>query len=393
MLGSLGLIFSGGLLLGGLSKKINFPSLIGMIFFGIIIGPNGFGIVDKSVLMISTELRKIALIIILINAGLNLDISQLKKNGTSSILLSFLPAVCEIIGIVILGTKIFGITIIESIVIGSILAAVSPAVVVPRMLKLIKEEFGVKKGIPQMIVGAASIDDVFVIILFTNVVKLSSGSKITANEILSLPISMCFGIFIGLVMGLFLVKIYRNFQMRNSIKVIILLGMSFMIVEAENFIKISSLLSVILIGMVIYKKDNNLAKNLSSKFSKLWLGAEIILFVLVGTEININFAMKFGFSSVILVLSGLVFREIGVFLSLMKSDLNFKEKLFTMIAYTPKATVQAAIGGIPLMMGLGYGKLALTLAVVSILITAPIGAFLIDNFYKKLLLNDAVIEQ
>lgn len=390
MLGSLGIIFIGGLTLGELSKKIKFPSLIGMMFLGILIGQSGFNLVDKSIVMISGDLRKISLIIILINAGLNLDMSQLIKSGLPSLLLTFLPATCEIIGIVIVGINLFNISIINGIVIGSIISAVSPAVVVPRMLKLMKEKYGVDKGIPQMIVGASSVDDVFVIIIFTSVIKLSNGIKIGINEILSLPISIFSGIFFGICLGFILVKIYKTLDVRDSMKVIILLGIAFLMLELEKYARISSLLSVIIMGMVICKKDNNLAKKLSSKFSKLWIGAEIILFVLVGAEININFAIKFGFSSVVLILLGLVFREIGVLLALVKSELNMKEKLFIIIAYSPKATVQATIGGIPLMMGLGYGDLALTLAVISILITAPIGAFLIDNTYKKLLNNNNI---
>lgn len=385
MLGSLGLIFIGGLTLGGLFRKINFPSIIGMIFFGILIGPNEFNLVDKSILSISSDLRKIALIIILINAGLNLDLNQLKKNGLSSILLSFIPATFEIIGIVLVGTKIFKISIIEAITIGSILAAVSPAVVIPKMLKLIKENYGKQKGIPQMIIGGASIDDVFVIVLFTNIVTLSKSEKITSFDVLSLPISIFLGIIVGVIIGIILISIYKKFQIRDSIKVILLMGVAFLLVEIEKFIQISSLLTVIVIGITICKKNKILAKNISLKFSKLWLGAEIMLFVLVGAEININFAIKFGFSSIVLVIAGLFFREIGVFLALLKSNLNLKEKVFTMIAYLPKATVQASIGGIPLIMGLGYGELALTLAVISILITAPVGAFLIDYSYKRLL--------
>lgn len=388
MLGTFGVILLGGLFLGEISQKLKLPSLVGMILLGIVIRPQCLGVIDLKVLSISSELRKIALIIILINAGLNLNIKELKKNGISTVLLSFLPATMEILCFSIFAPKIFNITPLEGAVIGSIIGAVSPAVVVPRMIRLINKKYGTKSGVPQMIVGAASVDDIFVIIIFTSLVKLTSGSKMMMNELFYLPVSIILGILIGIGTGNFLVGFFKKIDIRASFKTIIILAVSFILVEGENHLKYSSLLSVMVIGMIIHQKNQEFMKELSQKFSKIWLGAEILLFVLVGAEINIGFAMKFGLSSIILILLSLIFREFGVFLALMKSNLNKKEKLFTMISYTPKATVQAAIGGMPLMMGFSYGDLALTMAVLSILITAPFGAFLMDLSYDKLLDKD-----
>jgi len=385
MLGTLGLIFLGGLFFGEISKKLKLPSLIGMIILGIIIGPQYLGIIDNSILSISGELRKIALIIILLNAGLNLEINELKKNGKSTILLSFIPATMEIICFSVIGPKIFNISTMEAAVIGSIIGAVSPAVVVPRMIKLITEKYGTKRGVPQMIVGASSIDDIFVIIMFTSLINLHSSSENITNGLLYLPITIILGIVIGIIIGYILAKFYEKKEIRASFKTMIVLAVSLLLVAGENYFKYSSLLSVMLIGMAIYKKNKIATKELAQKFSKIWLGAEIMLFVLVGIEINVNFALKFGLPSIILIVLSLIFREFGVYIALLKSNLNKKEKLFTMISYSPKATVQAAIGGIPLMMGLSYGDLALTMAVLSILITAPLGVFFIDFSYKKLL--------
>lgn len=389
MLTSLAFIFLLGLILGSLFTKLKLPALLGMIITGIILGPYVLNLLDSSILSISPSLRQLALVIILTRAGLAMDIEDLKRAGRPALLMCFLPALFEITGTVLIAPKLLGITVLEAAIIGSVIAAVSPAVVVPRMLKLIEEKRGTGKSIPQLIMAGASVDDVFVIVLFTSFLGFEKGGGLSAVKLIYVPVSIIVGIIAGLIAGYILVKFFKKFHMRDSVKVVILLSVSFLLLELEKRIgekvPFSALIAVMSIGVGILKNYDVLAKRLSAKFSKLWVAAEILLFVLVGATVDIKYAVAAGVLAVILILGALVFRMAGVFCCLLGSRLNTKERAFTMMAYTPKATVQAAIGGIPLAMGLACGELTLTVAVLSILVTAPLGAFAIDYSYKKLL--------
>ena len=389
MLLSIALILLSGLLLGGFFSKIKLPSLLGMIIVGIVLGPHALNLIDESILNISADLRQIALVIILTRAGLSLDISDLKRVGRPAILMCFVPACVEIIGTVLLAPLLLGISTLEAAVMGSVLAAVSPAVIVPRMIRLMEEGYGVDKSIPQLILAGASVDDVFVIVIFTAFTSLASTGELSPVSILQIPVSIVLGIIVGVIVGMVLVKFFRMFHMRDSVKLLIILSFSFLLIELQNqlegIVPFSGLLAIMSLGIVIKRKYDILAKRLSGKYNKLWVAAEIFLFVLVGATVDLKYAAVAGVSAVLLVAGALVFRMIGVALCLIKTDLSRKERLFCMVAYVPKATVQAAIGAIPLTMGLSCGQIVLTIAVLSILITAPFGAICIDNLYKKLL--------
>jgi NhaP-type Na+/H+ or K+/H+ antiporter len=360
-----------------------------MIIVGIAISPHCLNIVDKSIISISGDLRQIALVIILTRAGLSLNISDLKKVGRPAILMCFVPACIEIIGTIIFAPLLLGVSVLEAAIIGSVIAAVSPAVIVPRMIKLIDEGYGKEKSIPQLILAGASVDDVFVIVVFTALTTLASTGKISSVSFLQIPVSICLGILLGGCVGFILTKFFKRFHMRDSVKVLIILSVSFLLLEVQNrlegIIPVSGLLAIMSLGIFINQKYDILAKRLSVKYNKLWLCAEIFLFVLVGMAVDIKYAFSAGFVVILLVILALICRMLGVLFSLIKAKLNKKEKLFCAIAYTPKATVQAAIGTIPLAMGLSCGEMALTVAVVSILLTAPFGAICVDNLYKKLL--------
>lgn len=389
MLLSIALILLTGLLLGGLFSKIKLPSLLGMIIVGIVLGPHALNLIDESILNISADLRQIALVIILTRAGLSLDISDLKRVGRPAILMCFVPACVEIIGTVLLAPLLLGISTLEAAIMGSVLAAVSPAVIVPRMIRLMEEGYGVDKGIPQLILAGASVDDVFVIVIFTAFTSLASTGELSPVSILQIPVSIVLGIIVGVIVGMVLVKFFRMFHMRDSVKLLIILSFSFLLIELQNqlegIVPFSGLLAIMSLGIVIKRKYDILAKRLSGKYNKLWVAAEIFLFVLVGATVDLKYAAVAGVSAVLLVMGALVFRMMGVALCLIKTDLSRKERLFCMVAYVPKATVQAAIGAIPLTIGLSCGQIVLTVAVLSILITAPFGAICIDNLYKKLL--------
>ena len=389
MLLSIAVILLTGLLLGGLFSKIKLPSLLGMIIVGIVLGPHALNLIDESILNISADLRQIALVIILTRAGLSLDISDLKRVGRPAILMCFVPACVEIIGTVLLAPLLLGISTLEAAVMGSVLAAVSPAVIVPRMIRLMEEGYGVDKSIPQLILAGASVDDVFVIVIFTAFTSLASTGELSPVSILQIPVSIVLGIIVGVIVGMVLVKFFRMFHMRDSVKLLIILSFSFLLIELQNqlegIVPFSGLLAIMSLGIVIKRKYDILAKRLSGKYNKLWVAAEIFLFVLVGATVDLKYAAVAGVSAVLLVAGALVFRMIGVALCLIKTDLSRKERLFCMVAYVPKATVQAAIGAIPLTMGLSCGQIVLTIAVLSILITAPFGAICIDNLYKTLL--------
>lgn len=395
MLVSFGLIIIFGLIFGFFCKKLKIPALIGMLFTGIILGPNVLNLIDSKTLNISSELRQIALIVILIKAGLSLDISDLKRIGKSAILLSFLPASFEILAYFIFARIFFKIRSVDALLMGSVLAAVSPAVVVPRMVKLIEEKRGVEKSIPQMILAGASCDDIFVLVLFSSFLSMAKGEDVSLISLANVPISIVLGIIVGAIIGYILYIIFEFFykkgdMIRNSTKLIIILAISFLLVAMENILKdkiaFSSLLAVIAMSCVFKIKANyEVSSRLSEKFGKLWIFAEVLLFVLVGAEVNIFYITKLGFTSIIMIFLALIIRSLGTLLSISTSNLNKKEKLFTVFSYMPKATVQAAIGAVPLANGLSSGEIILSMAVLGILITAPIGAIFIDNFNQKLL--------
>lgn len=389
MLISIAMILLMGMFMGWICKKIHLPSLTGMILTGIILGPYLLNLIDSSLLNISADLRRIALIIILTRAGLSLDINDLKKVGRPALLMCFVPACLEITGMVVLAPKLLGISILDAAIMGTVVGAVSPAVIVPKMLKLMDEGYGIQHSIPQLILAGASVDDVFVIVLFTAFTGLAQGNRISIRSFVNIPISILWGIIIGAIIGIVLAYYFKKVHIRDTSKVIIILCIAFILVTFEDsfstIVPFSALIAVMAIGIALQRKRELVAKRLSIKFNKIWVMAEIVLFVLVGATVDIKYAVSAGVLSIILILGVLIFRMLGVFLCLVKTELTIKEKLFCMIAYTPKATVQAAIGGIPLAMGLSCGNIVLTVAVVAILITAPLGAFCIDSTYRKLL--------
>ena len=391
MLFSFALIFLSGIILGSIFNRLKLPQLIGMLLTGIILGPYLLNLLDPKILSISADLRQIALIIILTRAGLNLDINDLKKVGRPAVLMCFLPATLEILGMIILAPKFLGLGLLDSAILGTVIAAVSPAVIVPKMLKLMEEGYGADRSIPQMIMAGASVDDVFVIVLFTSFIGLASNGTFSMLNLIKIPTSIFFGIFIGFLCAILLIYLFRKIHIRDSLKVIIILNISFLLVTFEHsltgIIGFSGLLAIMSIGTGIQAKNTILSKRLSVKYSKLWIAAEVMLFVLVGATVNIKYALSASIPAILLIITVLIFRMIGVFLCLVGTSLSYRERLFCMIAYCPKATVQAAIGSIPLSMGLPSGNIILTVAVLSILITAPLGAFAIDISYKKLLLK------
>ena len=389
MLLSLSLSLSVGMFMGWICRKMKLPALLGMLITGIILGPYGLNLLDDSILGISAELRKIALIIILTRAGLGLDLSGLKKIGRPAVLMCFVPASFELLGMILLAPKLMGLSVLESAVMGAVLAAVSPAVVVPRMVKLMDEGYGVKEGIPQLILAGASVDDVYVIVLFSTFVGMMQGEGASILKFVNIPVSIFFGIAIGLFLGVLLAYFFKKVHIRDTSKVLIILSISFLLVVIEDklttAITFSSLIAVMFIGIGLQKKREAVAKRLSVKYGKLWVAAEVFLFVLVGATVNIEYLGKIGAKAFVVIIGALIFRMFGVFVCLLGTSLKRKERLFAMMAYTPKATVQAAIGGIPLALGLACGDIVLTVAVLAIVFTAPLGAFAIDWSYKKLL--------
>ena len=389
MLTSIATILLSGLFGGWVFKKIKLPSLLGMIIVGIVISPYALNLIDESMLMISRDIRQIALVIILTRAGLSLDISDLKSVGRPAVLLCFLPACVEIIGTIILAPILFNISVLEAAITGSVIAAVSPAVVVPRMIRLLNEGYGKQKSIPQLILAGASVDDVFVIVIFTALTSLASVGTVSVMSFVQIPISIVLGILFGVCVGFVLTSFFKKWQIEDTVKVLIMICVSFLILELQNqladVVSISGLLAIMSMGIVIKQKHGALASKLSVKYNQLWVGAEIFLFVLVGATIDLRYVVSAGIMTILLVVGALIFRMVGVALSLLRTDLTKNERLFCMVAYTPKATVQAAIGAIPLSMGLSCGNLVLTVAVISILVTAPFGAICIDNLYRRLL--------
>ena len=388
MLLSISMILIVGMSMGWICQKCKVPSLIGMLATGVVLGPYVFNLLDSSILGISAELRKIALIIILTRAGLGLDLSELKKIGRPAVLMCFVPASFELIGIIILASNLMGLTILEAAIMGAVLAAVSPAVVVPRMVKLMDEGYGTKEGIPQLILAGASVDDVYVIVLFSTFVGMMQGEGVSVLRLINIPVSILLGILIGLLLGFVLAFFFKKVHIRDTSKVLIILSVSFLLVVFEDKlttpITFSALISIMFIGIGLQRKREEVAKRLSVKYGKLWVAAEVFLFVLVGATVNIGYLGKVGVKALIVIIGALAFRMLGVFVCLIGTSLKKKERLFVMMAYTPKATVQAAIGGIPLALGFACGDTVLTVAVLAIVLTAPLGAFAIDLSYKKL---------
>lgn len=389
MLLSIALILIIGFSLSGIFARLGLPGLLGMILTGILLGPFVLDLISLDILNISAELRQIALIVILVRAGLSLDLKDLKKVGRPAVLMSFIPATFEFLAITLLAPLFFPITYIEAAIMGTVLAAVSPAVVVPRMIHLIESGYGKNKNIPQLILAGASVDDIYVIVLFTSFMGMNSGSGFDFRSLGRIPVSIVLGVLLGILSGFILVRIFRMLHIRDTVKVLIILSVSFLFISLEEFVSpfvpVSGLLSVMALGGTILEQYEVLARRLMGKFSRLWVTAEVLLFVLVGAAVDITYVGRTGMSAVVLILLALVFRISGVYLSLLGTNLDVREKLFCAIAYLPKATVQAAIGSLPLAAGVGAGNTILSVAVLAILITAPIGAIGIDRTYKRLL--------
>ena len=389
MLLSIALILIVGMSMGWICQKCKLPSLLGMLATGVILGPYVLNLLDCSILGISSELRKIALIIILTRAGLGLDLSGLKKIGRPAVLMCFVPASFELLGMILIAPKLMGLSLLEAAIMGAVLAAVSPAVVVPRMVKLMDEGYGVKEGIPQLILAGASVDDVYVIVLFSTFVGMMQGEGASVLSFVNIPVSILLGIAIGLLIGFILAYFFKRVHIRDTSKVLIILSISFLLVVLEDAlttaITFSALIAIMFIGIGLQRNREVVAKRLSVKYGKLWVAAEVFLFVLVGATVNIGYLGKVGVQALVVIIGALAFRMLGVFVCLLGTRLKRKERLFVMMAYTPKATVQAAIGGIPLALGFACGDTVLTVAVLAIVLTAPLGAFAIDFSYKKLL--------
>lgn len=389
MLTSLALIFLTGMFFGWLCRKCHLPGLLGMMAAGILLGPCVLNLLDDSILNISADLRQIALIIILTRAGLSLDLEGLKRAGRPAALLCFVPASFEMAGIILLAPPLLGVSYLDAAVMGAVLAAVSPAVIVPKMLRLTEEKWGTKKSIPQMLLAGASVDDVFVIVFFTAFMGLEQGGEVSPLTLLQIPVSIITGVAVGLGVGLLLALYFKKVHTRDSLKVVILLSISFLLVSQQDtigqWVPFSGLLAVMSMGVAVQKKREPAAVRLSVKYSKLWTAAEVLLFVLVGATVDLQYVSAAGIAAVVLIFGALVFRMAGVLTCLLRTSLNRKERLFCTVAYMPKATVQAAIGGLPLAAGLACGHLVLTVAVLAILITAPLGAFGIDLLYRRCL--------
>lgn len=395
MLTSLAFIFLVGLAAAAICQQLKLPRIIGMLITGIILGPYVLDLLDPSILSISSELRQIALIIILLKAGLSLDLSDLKKVGRPAVLMSFVPASFEILAFFLFAPHILGIKPIEAAVMGAVLAAVSPAIVVPRMVRLMDQNYGTDKSIPQLILAGASCDDIFVIVLFSTFSNITRGGNAHLMDFVNIPVSILFGIVLGGITGYLLSLFFETAHahkhcVRNSMKVIIVLGISFLLMAIETWMKdivsISGLLAVVSMACLLKIKSTTfVSKRLSDKFGKLWLAAEVILFVLVGAAVDIRYTLNAGGAAILMILVALLFRSVGVAICLIRTRLTKKERFFCILSYLPKATVQAAIGSVPLAMGLPCGQIVLSVAVLGILITAPLGAILIDGTYKKLL--------
>lgn len=389
MLLSISFILLVGMSMSWICKKIRLPGLLGMLITGIVLGPYALNLLDQSILGISADLRKIALIIILTRAGLGLNIASLKKIGRPAFLMCFVPATFELVGMLLLAPRLMGMSLLEAAVMGAVLAAVSPAVVVPRMVKLMEEGYGVKEGIPQLILAGASVDDVYVIVLFSTFSGMMQGEGASVIRFVNIPVSIILGMIIGLTIGVLLAFYFQKVHIRDTAKVLIILGISFLLAAGEDSlttpVTFSALIAIMFIGVGLKRKREAVAKRLAVKYGKLWVAAEVFLFVLVGATVNIGYLGRVGVRALLMIAGALLFRMAGVWVCLLGTGLKTGEKAFTMLAYTPKATVQAAIGGIPLALGFACGDTVLTVAVLAIVLTAPLGAFAIDLSYRKLL--------
>lgn len=401
MLTSLSFIFLLGLAMAAVCQQLKLPRIIGMLLTGILLGPYALNLLDPSILAVSADLRQMALIIILLKAGLSLNLADLKRVGRPAVMMACVPASFEILGFLIFAPHILGVTRVEAAVMGAVLSAVSPAVVIPRMVQLMEERYGTDKSIPQMIMAGASCDDIFVIVLFSTFVTMAQGGAVHGTDLLNVPVSIILGVALGVGTGyalsLFFEKVYVcGRYVRNSTKVIILLGVSFLLMAVETWLKeivsISGLLAVVSTACVLkIRSIPDVSSRLSEKFGKLWIAAEVILFVLVGAAVDIRYTLEAGLPALAMIAAALVFRSLGTMFCLFGTALNLKERLFCIIAYLPKATVQAAIGSVPLALGLPCGALVLSVAVLAILITAPLGALGMDLTYKKFLKKNGSI--
>lgn len=388
MLLSIGLIILTGLLMGWVFSKLHLPRIIGMLIAGIILGPQVLNVLDTSVISMSGDLRKIALIIIIAKAGLSLNISDLRRIGRPAVMLCFIPATLELLAFVLFAPLIMDVTVLQAAILGAVMGAVSPAVTVPRLTKMIDDGYGVKKGIPQMLIAGASADDIYVIVLFSTLVGLEAGGSVSVLNFLRIPMEIVSGAVLGTVLGIFMALYFKKVHMRDSLKVTIIMAVNMLLYWFEGIAPVSGLLAVMSMGIAINMKMPEVSKRLSQKFTKLWVAAEIFLFVLVGSTVNISYVSEAGLGMVAMLFIGLIFREAGTYISIVGTGLNTKEKIFCLISQVPKATVQAAIGGIPLAMGLGCGNIVLTMAVISIVITAPLGAIGMDATCHKYITKD-----
>ena len=389
MLLSLALIIIIGFGMSGILNRLKIPGLLGMIFTGIILGPSFFNLISSDILDISPQLRQIALIVILTRAGLSIDLADLKKVGRPAILMCFIPATLEIATVTVLAPTLLNVSYLDGAIMGCVVAAVSPAVIVPRMIMLMEKGYGMDKSIPQLIMAGASVDDIYVIVLFTSFLKMAQGSSFSFTSLVNVPVSIVSGLALGTLAGYALVRVFKTIHTRDTVKVLVILSFAFIFVSLEEALKgtfpLSGLLAVMAIGAAILKFYEPLAKRIMGKFSKIWVSGEIILFVLVGAAVNIEYLFHAGFNYLAVILIALSFRILGVLISLAKTKLNFQERLFCCIGYLPKATVQAAIGAVPLAAGLESGGIILTIAVLAIIVTAPLGAIGVDLTYKRLL--------
>ena len=387
MLTSIALLWLLGMALGAAARKLHLPALVGMLLAGILLGPFGADLLSPALLSVSADLRRLALILILLRAGLSLDLGSLRRSGRSAVLLCFLPAACEVLGMGLLAPRLLGVSVLDAAILGAVVGAVSPAVIVPRMLDLMEAGYGTEQGIPQMVLAGASVDDVFVVVLFSSFTGMASGGRFSPAALAGVPVSILLGAALGL--GGLLARFFARFPLRDSAKAILLLALSILLTALEDRlgsrVPFSGLLAVLGTGLGLYRRQPAAAQRLAAKFGRLWVAAEILLFALVGAQLNLEYAAASGRAAVLLVLGALCFRALGVLLCMAGGPLNPKERLFAVLAYLPKATVQAAIGGVPLAMGLSCGQVVLTVAVIAILLTAPLGAFAIDVSYRRLL--------
>lgn len=412
MIGSLAELLILSLIVDWAFRKITIPGLVGMLLLGVAFGPYALGWVSPDLLAVSQDFRLIALIVILLRAGFELSKDTLNRVGGRTILLSCVPAIFEAAAITVLGPPLLGLSYMESAILGTVLGAVSPAVVVPLMIRFMERRMGAEKGIPTMVLAASSLDDVFVIVIYSVLIGIYTGNNVNVVwEVAGIPISIMLGIAAGLAIGLGLFHLFRRFNPRATKRVLVLLGLSVLLVELEHvvegWIPFAALLAVMAMGFLILEKDEHMAHEISAKLGKIWVFAEIVLFTMVGSQVNVSVAVQAGLAGAALIGLGLVARSIGTYGCMLGSDLNAGERLFVVISYIPKATVQAAIGGAPLAamrlagMDAGPGEVILAVAVLSILLTAPLGAWAIAYVGERTLAEappaihdaqDAVIE-